>query len=96
MVFTSVDWSHRGEYITAKHGVTPVEAAEALNDPMRLVIDPDPASTSGRSVRIIGWSERDQAVLTVIVLEHEGREHGVNAWRSNTTDLRRYRKEEGK
>jgi uncharacterized DUF497 family protein len=93
-VFTEVDWSQRGEYITAKHGVSTAEADEALNDPARLVIDPDPASRSGRSVRIIGWSQLRQAVLTVIALEDDGHEYGVNAWPSNTTDQRRYAERE--
>lgn len=49
-VFEAADWTHRGYYIL-KHGVTPAEADEALADPERLVINPDPASKSGRSVR---------------------------------------------
>jgi hypothetical protein len=52
LVFETADWSHRGDYI-AKHGVTPDEADEALADPDRVVIKPDPASKSGRGVRII-------------------------------------------
>lgn len=64
-----------------------------MNDPERAVLEPDPASHSGISVRIIGWSQTANAVLTVIVLNHEGREYGVNAWRSNSTDLHRYREE---
>ena len=55
MAFEHVDWSKRDEYITEKHGTTPEQADEALADPMRVVIDPDPASKSGASVRIIGW-----------------------------------------
>ena len=46
-MFTEVDWSKRGEYMTTKHGITPTEANEALNDPMRFVLDPDPASETG-------------------------------------------------
>jgi len=63
----AIDWRHRGEYI-AKHGLTPVVADEALADPYRLVIDPDPASTSGRTVRVIGWSTSAQRLVTLIVL----------------------------
>jgi hypothetical protein len=48
-----IDWSQRGEYI-AKHGLTPDLAAEAWNDPNRLVIDPDPSSVSGRTIRVVG------------------------------------------
>ncbi len=90
----NVDWSHRGDYVALKHGVRPQEANEALRDPERVVIAPDPASKSGRGVRVIGWSHAHEAVLTVIVLEHEGVEYGVNAWLSSPTDQRRYFEEE--
>ena len=56
LVFGHIDGSHRGDYIVAKHGVTPDEAEEAVSDPERIVIDPDYNSTSGRSIRIIGFS----------------------------------------
>ena len=62
-----IDWRHRGEYI-AKHGLTPGVADEAFADPNRLVIDPDPASVSGRTIRVIGWSSSTGALVTVIVL----------------------------
>jgi uncharacterized DUF497 family protein len=92
-VFGHADWSHRGDYIIEKHGVTPEEANEALDDPERVVIDPDYNSTSGRSVRIIGFSQIVDDLITVIVLEDEGVVYGVNAWRSNSKDRRIY--EEG-
>lgn len=66
-----IDWRHRGGYI-AKHGLTPDVADEAFADPNRLVIDPDPASISGRTMRIIGWSSSIRALVTVIVLPDEG------------------------
>ncbi len=88
-MFETADWSHRGDYI-AKHGVTPDEADEALADPDRVVINPDPASKSGRGVRIIGYSITAQAVLTVIVLDEEGTTYGVNVWKANPKDQRRY------
>ena len=62
-----IDWRHRGDYI-AKHGLTPDIADQAFNDPNRLMIDPDPASVSGRTVRIIGWATSAQTLVTVIVL----------------------------
>lgn len=85
-----IDWRHRGDYI-AKHDMTPALANEAVQDPNRLVIDPDPASHSGRSIRVIGWSHTLGQVVTVIVLPDEGTVWGVNAWPSNPTDQRRYR-----
>ncbi|MGB3954950.1 MAG: hypothetical protein WBL05_06685 [Brooklawnia sp.] len=87
-----IDWRHRGDYL-AKHGLTPDVADEAFADPNRLVIDPDPASLSGRSIRVIGWSSSIRMLVTVIVLPDEGVVWGVNAWPSNSTDQRRYREE---
>lgn len=90
-MFQRVDWTHRGEYMRQKHGITPDIAEEALNDPNRLAIDPDYNSTSGRSVRIIGFSPRAGKIITVIVLEDDGIEYGVNGWVSNAKDRRLYR-----
>ncbi len=92
LVQDELDWRHRGDYI-AKHGTTPQIANEAFADPNRLVIEPDPASESGRTIRVIGWSLTLEALVTVIVLPDEGVTWGVNAWRSNSTDQRRYREE---
>lgn len=55
-----------------------------------MVLVPDPASKSGRNTRIIGHSTSAQTVLTVIVLDDEGTTFGVNAWKANVKDLRRY------
>jgi len=57
------------------------------------VIEPDYNSTSGRSVRIIGFSQTADALLTLIVVEDDGVTYGVNAWRSSARDRRIY--EEG-
>lgn len=91
VVFETADWTHRAEYIVAKHQVFSAWADEAIADPDRVVINPDPASTSGRSVRIIGYSITAQAVLTVIVLDNEGTTFGVNAWKASARDRRLYR-----
>lgn len=40
-----------------------------------------------------GWSATMHALMTVIVLLDDGITWGVNAWRSNGTDQRRYREE---
>lgn len=86
----AVDWSHRAEYIVRKHAVWPAQADEALADPVRVVIDPDYNSTSGRSVRIIGFSQTLDDLITVITLADGGVTYGVNAWRSNVRDRRLY------
>lgn len=89
-----LDWRYRGDYI-AKHGLTPALADQAWDDPDRLVIDPDPASKSGRTIRVIGWSPTMGRLVTVIALPDGPTAWGVNAWPSNDVDARRYRKEQG-
>jgi len=93
-VFEYADWLHRGDYILERHHVTPSEANEALRDPERVVINPDYNSTSGRSVRIIGFSPSVGELLSVIVVDDAGLTYGANAWRSNARDRRIY--QEGK
>lgn len=85
-----VDWSKRGEYI-AKHGMTPTQADEALGDPECVTLDPDPASKSGASRRVIGYSTTAQAVIAVILTDFEGVTYGVNAWEASDRDKRLYR-----
>ncbi|PVB44317.1 Conserved protein of uncharacterised function, possible IS sequence associated protein [Mycobacteroides abscessus subsp. abscessus] len=85
-----VDWSKRGQYI-AKRSMTPAQADEALGDPECVTLDPDPASISGASRRVIGYSTTAQAVITVIVTDFEGVTYGVNAWPSSDRDKRLYR-----
>lgn len=88
----NLDWRYPGEYI-AKHELTPTLADEAWDDPDRLVIDPDPAPESGRTIRVIGWSATLDRLVTVIALPDGATTWGVNAWPSNDVDNRRYRKE---
>ena len=87
------DWTDRGEYMLHRHGIRPEWADEALSDPDAVVLDPDPGSKSGRSVRTIGWSFSAEKVITVITLEHEGTLYGVNGWEANRSDQRLYREE---
>lgn len=89
-VFERVDWAQRGAYMQRKHGIAPAIADEALEDPNRVVVDPDYNSESGRSVRIIGFSVTAGDVITVIVLENDGTEYGVNGWTANEKDRRFY------
>lgn len=89
-VFERVDWSRRGEYMERKHGIKPEVADDALADANRVLIDPDYNSTSGQSVRIIGYSIIADDIITVIVLENDGIEYGVNGWSANVKDRRIY------
>jgi hypothetical protein len=68
----AADWSERSEYIWTKHQTTVDQANEALADPDRIVLDPDPASRSGVSVRTIGYSVTRAALVTVITVEDDG------------------------
>lgn len=74
----------------AQHGITSAVADEALGDPNRMVIDPDYNSTSGQSVRIIGFSTAADDIITVIVVVDDDFEYGANGWVSNTKDRRLY------
>jgi hypothetical protein len=76
-----------------RHGIEPTFANEALEDPDRVVITPDPASKSGRTVRTIGWSHTANRVITVITLIDGGRLYGVNGWVANSSDQRLYRED---
>ena len=86
------DWAHRGEYIVAKHDVTPEQADEALGDPNAVTFEPDYNSRSGDSVRTIGYSIGARRVLSVITVEDDGIVYGVNAWRSNSRDRMYYQR----
>ncbi|MFC7621241.1 hypothetical protein [Microlunatus sp. GCM10028923] len=89
-MFDDVDWTHRADYMRARHGISVIMANEALMDPNRLVIDPDPASRSGKGTRVIGWSQTAGHVVTVIVVTEDGVEYGANGWRTEDRDLRLY------
>lgn len=69
-----------------RHGITTGEAEEALTDPERVVLEPDYASRSGRSVRIIGWCTSRSQCLTIIAICDAGAEYGASGWLSNEKD----------
>jgi uncharacterized DUF497 family protein len=84
------DWAHRGDYIVAKHDVTPEQANEALDDPNAVIFDPDYNTNSGKSLRTIGYSPSKREVLTVITLKLPSIVYGASAWKSNSRDRRYY------
>jgi hypothetical protein len=94
-----IDWLHRGRTRSARNGpkefdVEPEWATEAALDERRLIA-PDPASKSGRTIRVVGWSDGARRVLTVLLLSKDqpptGAWWGVNAWAANSRDARLYR-----
>jgi hypothetical protein len=95
-MFEDVNWERRGDYMFAKHHVFVTQANEALRDPERVIITPDYASRSRLTSRVIGYSHSAGDLLSIIVLEHEGEEYGVNGWVSNDKDRRIYREEASK
>jgi hypothetical protein len=58
------------------------------------MLNPDPAQKGGRGIRIIGYSITADALISVIVLEHDGTVYGATAFKSNTTDHRIYQRKE--
>lgn len=88
-----VDWSFTKEHVWERHGVEVAWLTEALSDPEALVLSPDPASRSGRSIRTIGYSVSARSLLTVITVESDGEVYGTNGWKSSNLDVRRYEKE---
>ena len=86
-----MDWKFSRDHVRKRHQVETEWADEALADPEAVRIDPDPASRSGRTVRTIGYSASAADLLTVITVTEGQTTDGVNAWRANDTDRRRYR-----
>jgi len=81
-----IEWDPEAvEHMRERHGVSPLEAEEAIDDPEAVLRSPDPASRSGKSDRYVGWSTTRREVLVVIVVRHEGRLYGGNAWPANET-----------
>ena len=97
-----MDWSTRAAYVRSRHGVDPAWADDAVNDDHAVWLTPDPASRSGRSVRVIGYSTGARDVLTVILVAADaedaeqpvGEWWGANAWVSGPRDRRLYGKED--
>lgn len=86
-MYRDVDWSEREAHMHERHGVAVEQAEEALADPNRIVFEPDYASISGKSVRVVGYSASANRVLTVIVvIDDEGKAWGGSAWPANTKD----------
>lgn len=73
-----------------RHRVLLAWAQEAWDDPAALVVDPDPAGQSGRTIRVIGYSPTARAVLVLILVKDEDQLVAASAWRANASHRRRY------
>jgi len=90
-----LDWQYRRDYIRTRSrrrpGDTDIEPAwadEAFADDAALIDSPDPASKSGQTDRLVGYSLSARMVIVVIYLR-DGL-IGVNAWKANPTQASRY------
>jgi hypothetical protein len=87
---SAVDWVYGAQHMWDNHKVATAEADEAVSDIDAVWFDPDPASRSNRSVRVIGYSHSRRAILTVILVHRDdGTYYGANCWESNPADQRR-------
>ncbi len=79
----------------AKHAIRIEWANEAVNDEAAAWHDPDPASQSGKSVPVVGYSRQAGFVLVVILLHTDDPDKwiGLSGWKANSTYRRIY--EEG-
>jgi hypothetical protein len=101
----SVEWSPaQADHIRTRSSrypgalnIEPEWATEAALDP-RARIGRDPASKTGESIRVTGWSAAATRVLTVILLPAahppDGEWLGATAWTTKGRDLRDYEEEE--
>jgi hypothetical protein len=94
-----LDWQYRDEYIRTRSqrrpgdvDIDPEWADEAFADENAQVDSPDPASKSGETDRIVGYSPSARMVIAVIYLREPL--IGVNAWTANETLTRRYWEEQ--
>jgi hypothetical protein len=69
------------------HEVTPAEATEAIEDIDAVWYEPDPASKSGLTSRVVGYSH---SRVRILLPTDEGYQ-GINAWPANATYRRIYR-----
>lgn len=67
------------------------EAQEAIEDVGAVGFEPDPASKSGLTGRVVGYSRSRLQILCVIVLPAEGTYEDIDAWPANSTYRRIYR-----
>ena len=89
-------WQYAGGYVRTRSarrpgdtGIEPVKADEAFAGDDALVSSPDPAS---KPVRPAGWSVSCSSAAHVVTVVTCLRDCliGVNAWRANPTQARRY------
>jgi len=87
-----IEWSaENAEHMWNRHQLTTTDADEAATDPNAVYLSPDPASRSGQTDRVVGYSHTLAAVLVLIVLPDGDVLRGINGWKANPTNQRIYR-----
>jgi hypothetical protein len=95
----AVEWSgeaasHLRNRSSRRAGADDIEpdwTVEAVNDPDRIVDEPDPRSAHANSVCTVGYSATAGTVLTVVALRGtDGTLHGTSAWRTTGRPKRQY------
>lgn len=82
----------RSERYPGAFDIDPDWTTEAINDPDRLVDEPDPNSAHANSVRTVGYSPGAHTVITVVALRRrDGVQQGASAWKATGAPLRQYR-----
>ncbi|MGH9091142.1 MAG: transposase [Acidimicrobiales bacterium] len=97
-----MDWRKRADYVRSRHDVAPAWADEVVNENHAVWLTPDPASRSGRAVRVIGYSASARDILVVILVAADideaeqpaGEWWGANAWVASPRERRLYAKED--
>jgi len=71
--------------------IEPAWTGVAVDDPDRIVDEPDPQSAYANSVRLVGYSPSAATVITVVALrDPQGVLHGASAWRTTCKPRRQY------
>ena len=86
-----IDCTRARQHIWARHRILPEWVEEACTDIDRVILDPDPSSRSGRSLRIVGFSPGLGHPITVVAVRRSDRLEVASAWRANSKDQRIYR-----
>lgn len=72
--------------------IEPAWTEEVVGDPEALWFEPDPKSSGGLGIRIVGYSTSADLVLTVIAYRRAWQLRGATAYVASGSDLREYRK----
>ncbi|MDA2987904.1 MAG: transposase [Actinomycetota bacterium] len=90
-----IDFEAAAEHIWQGHRILMDWVREACSDDDRVILDPDPASRSGQSLRIVGFSASFGHPVTVVGFRRRTHIEITSAWRSNPRDQRIYRERQG-